>query len=306
VTDEDLNSLCDQARDLWHAGEAEAAVNLWTRAADAGSARAVYNLGYVAESRGDRPEAERLYTIAASADPPFPLAIYNLSVFAIADQKLDLAVELSEKAAALGVAMAALNRGQIASWASDITTAKVWWERAAELGDDGSSAYNLGIHATDEGDRASARRWFERSAELGYPDGMNNFGVLLRQEGDLAGSMEMYERAAEAGSTLAMGNLAELAESTGRMAEAEQWLQRAADAGDEAAAAKLTRIRSHPSPTAQAQNMPQPQRWSLTPPASTVNDAPAGTTGLSAFCNQCGARFQAEDKFCSQCGATRE
>lgn len=277
MTDDELDALCDQARDLWLADNAEPAIALWRRAADGGSARGMYNLGVVAESRGDKEEACRQYELAAAFDPPYPLALYNLSVIALSDKEMERAASLAEQAAEAGVALAAFNRGQMASWESDISTAQRWWELADELGDDGAAAYNLGIHANDDGDRDAARHWFQHSAEKGYPDGMNNFGVFLRQEGDLAGSLELYERAAAAGSALARSNLDELA--------AEE-------------------RRNRPAPPAASRRAAA--SWQSARPAPADATGSASATGqASSFCTGCGQALSPGARFCAECGAAR-
>lgn len=299
-----MDALCDRARDLWLAGDGEPAVRLWSQAADAGSIRAAYNLGVVAESRDDMDEARRWYGIAADADPPYPLALYNLSVIAIADGDLVVAAELAERAADSGVALGAFNRAQIASWASDIATAKRWWVRADELGDEGAAAYNLGIHANQDGDKTEARRWFERSAERGYPDGMNNFGVFLRQEGDLAGSVELYERAAEAGSALAMRNLAELAQLEGRAGDAQRWLSLAAESdGEEDQAVPLPSLPANLGGAGQRPSM-DGQLEALFRDGTSGDPSPTGTASHPGrFCTECGQERHGDGKFCIHCGA---
>jgi len=303
MTDQELELMCDEALALLHAGNVDGATAIWTRAAEHGSPRAMYNLGYQAEARGEITEAKRLYQLAADADTPYALAVYNLSVLAIGEQDLDLGAELSERAAALGVPQAAHNRGQLFSWADDIESAKMWWSQGAQLGN-GSSAYNLGICADADGDSTAARSWFERAAELGHADGINNVGVALMKEGNRVAAMDHYERAAEAGSVLAMNNLSELAQLDGRRADAIAWMQRAADTGDETSKQRLASLQN-PAPERSrittATQPPQRPDWNSVTPVQVTSQA---TSQVSlAPCGNCGASRPGGGKYCVACGA---
>lgn len=241
MTHEELERMCIQASALRDAGNLEAALDLWQRAAAHGSGRALNNLGADAYSGGDIAEAKRLFSLAAAAQPPDAYAMFNLGILADEDGQHDLASRYFEQAGENGHADGAHNRGQIAMKQQDMEAACIWWQRAAELGHK-DAAYNLGIFASKRGDNDGARIWFTRAAELGHAEGMNNLGVALKKAGDRAGALELYERAAAAGSTQALYNLSEIAEGEHRIEDAIAWMQRATEGDDERAYRELARL----------------------------------------------------------------
>jgi hypothetical protein len=136
--------------------------------------RATWNLANQCEGDGDIHEATRLYGIAASAQPPYPLAVHKLSLLALKAGDRERSKLLAEQAADLGVVDAAHNRGVLAEMESDVGSAKYWWERADAMGDGhGESAYSLGVHAQRDQDVEAARRWLARAADLGNEAALN-------------------------------------------------------------------------------------------------------------------------------------
>ena len=93
----DPEALCDQALELYNAGDHEQAAGLWRRAADAGSTRACYNLGIDADEAGDLAEAKWWFTLASTGEPPHGLAMNNLAVFLIDEGDLEQAMVWSER-----------------------------------------------------------------------------------------------------------------------------------------------------------------------------------------------------------------
>ena len=283
-----LEAMCQQAVDLWEAGQAAEAEALWRDAAEQGSGRAMYNLGVVALESGDGAHAEAWFERGASVTPPYPDAVHALSILAM-DVDHARAALLAEQAAELGVVAAAFNRGQIALWSEDFPTAKRWWRQAADLGDE-QAAYNLAIQLQNEGDEDAARVMFWRSAELGHPDGMNNVAVFLRLDDEDDEALDWYTRAAEAGSTLAMRNLAEIADEDGRSEEAAVWLQQAADLGDPVA---VSRLQSRTRVT-RTSGVKVGIAWGA---ADVVHPAYA-----NRYCTECGSVIDVTDRFCPACG----
>lgn len=306
---DDSEVLCDQALELFNASDTPGAVRLWQQAADLGSSRGLYNLGVVAEGRGDTDEAKRLYGLACACEPPFPLAFHNLAGMAIADDELDLAAELAETAAELGVAQGAFNRAQIALWADDMDTARHWWRRAVDLGDE-TAAYNLGMSAKIDGDETAAQEWFRIAAERGSADGMNDYAVGLRIAGDHDEAHVWFERAAASGSTNAMRNLGDITLLDGDVDQARNWYEQAAAGGDEAASEQLALLQDPILRRASSTNSPpstSPKKFSMPSHDSPLQSGDGVSGGglppsNSIFCTSCGHRLGEQDRFCIECG----
>ncbi len=61
-----------------------------------------YNLGYIAQTQGDRKEAEEQYRAAIAADPKFGPPLYNLAIAVTADGDFEQAIRLYRQAIAAG------------------------------------------------------------------------------------------------------------------------------------------------------------------------------------------------------------
>ena len=117
-------------------------------AAENGLTIAAFNYGFMLlQGEGgavDREAAKHWFERAASGDPPDTDAMTHLGRLALLGEETP-----------------------------DFDTARLWWERGAELGD-GRCAYNLGLawlagHGTEPAPVA-AMSWLERAFELGNPD----------------------------------------------------------------------------------------------------------------------------------------
>ncbi|MGI5238795.1 SEL1-like repeat protein [Dactylosporangium sp. CA-139066] len=180
---------------LYQAGRRAGAETAWRRAAAAGLATGMFNLG-ILFSDDDATQSRAWYLQAARA----------------------------------GHAPSMTSTGYLAEIGGDPTTAQHWYTRAAELGDQ-RAAFNLALMAERNGDLATALRWYTTSAELRDVDSMVNLGTLLADQKDVDGATRWMRRAAEAGSVMAMGNLGQWLRKHGDLTEAREWLQRGAEAG---------------------------------------------------------------------------
>jgi CHAT domain-containing protein/tetratricopeptide (TPR) repeat protein len=174
------------------------------RHADAGNARAAYELGKLLDARGE----------------------------------VGSAVEWWQKAAAGGYAAAATNIGVRLARADRLDEAQEWFARGAE-GGDAQGAYNLGLLAYRRERPDEAERWWRKAAGLGDAQSASNVGELLSQRGELEEAETWWRRGAEAGDFSGASQLGHHLYDTGRLDEAEVWLRRLAQAGDARAAERL-------------------------------------------------------------------
>ena len=61
---------------------------------------AYYNLGYIAQTEGDRAEAEKQYRLSIASDPAYGPALYNLGIEVAADGDKQGAIDLYRRAIA--------------------------------------------------------------------------------------------------------------------------------------------------------------------------------------------------------------
>jgi len=61
---------------------------------------AYYNLGYIAQTEGDRTEAEKQYRLSIASDPAYGPALYNLAIEVSADGDKQGAIDLYRRAIA--------------------------------------------------------------------------------------------------------------------------------------------------------------------------------------------------------------
>ncbi|MFE3188366.1 serine/threonine-protein kinase [Nocardia sp. NPDC059240] len=184
----------------------------YRKAAAAGNANAMGNLGYLLEQRGDLSGAEDWYRRGAAAGDEY--AMGNLGYLLEQHGDLSAAEDWYRRAAAVGNSDAMTNLGYLLEQRGDSTEAESWYRKAAAEGD-GSAMGNLGFLLEQRGDTRAAESWYRESAAAGNSDAMNNLGVLLEQRSDLRGSEEWYRKAIGAGSEDAMHNLQALLEHRG-------------------------------------------------------------------------------------------
>ncbi len=120
--------------------------------------------------------------------------------------------------------------------------AKLWYEKAAELGNTNAMNFLGALHLFGEvveQDYAEARRWFEKAAELGHVDAMFNLGLFHSRgqgvEQNYAEARRWYEKAAALGDGGAMYSIGVLYRDGGGVeqdyAEARRWFEKAVELG---------------------------------------------------------------------------
>lgn len=214
-------------RALDAAGQAADAVDWYRRAAEAGDAVAMGNLGVMYE--------------------------HGTGV----GQSTEEAMAWYRRAAEAGNAIAMTNLGLAYANArgvpQDYEAARSWYRRAAEAGDT-LAMVNLGGMYLEgigvEADAAEAARWFEMGAADGDPTATSALAALrglgVGVSKDTARSLALFHSAAEAGDPGAMKLLGDM-HATGTnvprdMAEAVRWYRRAAEAGQTEAMERLAEL----------------------------------------------------------------
>jgi TPR repeat protein len=168
----------------------------WRAAADTGDLAAMYDLGVLAERRGDLAAAESWWRRAGAGGDR--------------DAMFNLAALLAEH--------------------GEAEQAERWYSRAAAAGD-ADAAYNLGVLLAGRGDLGSARLRLEAAAATGHVRAMLALGAVAAGSDDDAAAETWWRRAADAGDAAAMHNLAMLLRDLGRRPEAEVWWLRSAAVG---------------------------------------------------------------------------
>jgi TPR repeat protein len=234
----------------------------YERAAAAGDAGAMHDLGYLLERSdpSDLAEVWQWYERAAVAG--HRCAMNDLGRLAERADPPDLrtAREWYERAAAAGETDAYFRLGYLLAERidpPDLRAAREWYEKAAEHGS-ATAMYNLGqLHSyqLEPQDLAAARRWYERAAADGHPDAPFVLGVLSAAAADPAAAVIWYEKAVAAGHSGAMNNLGTVLEdklAPPNLPAAMEWYERAAAAGNSNAKTNLARLRGTATATGPA------------------------------------------------------
>jgi TPR repeat protein len=230
------------------------------RAANAGDAGAMVNLGFAYE-RGngvpqDLAEARKWYEKAATAGNAYGMR--NLGILyrdgsGVAKDSAQ-ARKWFEKAVAAGNIEAMNSLGLLYETGNgvpmDYAEARKWFQKAVSAGNAGGMV-NLG-YLYDKGygvtqDYTEARKWYEKSANVGNAVGMKNVGVLYRDgfgvAKDPTEARKWFEKAAAAGNSDAMTSLGVLYETANGVpkdfVEARKWYEKAAAAGNATAMTNL-------------------------------------------------------------------
>ncbi len=116
----------------------------------------------------------------------------------------------SASAANLDNSEAMLKLGQVAFLAGDWEGARVWFEKAATLGNTDAMGALGGLAEMEAGDPEAGRGWWEKAASLGDSDAMFALGSLAKEAGDLDAARGWWEKAANHGHPDAARFLAEL------------------------------------------------------------------------------------------------
>lgn len=214
--------LLDEGKRLEEDKQIAQAIEKYKQAADLGNAEAWNALGVVTMQDGDSKAPEAFGYFSKAADGGYPRGIYNLGfcyqdgVGAASDPSK--AVGLFQKASDLGipeamVALASAYETGIGT-TSDAGKAILWYQKAADAGNLDAivalgKAYAEGNGVTR--DEAKAATFFEQAAAKDRADAINNLGVLYAKgrgvSKDAAKAKSLYAKAAELGNADARDNL---------------------------------------------------------------------------------------------------
>lgn len=208
---------------LWD--EDPVAAREWLRrAADAGESEAMSELGFRL-GRGDPGQAVAFYERAAEAGN---LTAMNNLGLTLADQDPDMALAWFRSAAEQGNVEAMRNLGTLLAMRDDRPGALEWLHRAAKAGHTEAMRI-LGLQLEADGLDAGARHWLTHAARKGNSRAMLNVALLAQDEDDADGYLTWITRGVEAGDTACMFTLGVRLSSSGRAEEARSWLLRAAE-----------------------------------------------------------------------------
>lgn len=251
--------LVDEARAQYDLGNYEEAFALYLQAAEAGDAKAIYNVGAL-YARGEGVEEDDLTALEwfkKAAEMDYPDALYtigNAYSFGNYGLQIDYGASFSYclRAAQLGNAKAMFAIGNMydrgIGIAEDKELAVQWYQKASMLGN-ASATYNLASkylngEAVQE-DPVFAGKMFERAAELGSVSGMvetghayhyGRYGMAV----DYAVAAQWYQKGVDQGDAHCMRHLAELyASGLGVEKDIEQartYYLQAQEAGEDVAA----------------------------------------------------------------------
>jgi len=220
----ELDLLLEKAISFDRAGYLDLAVCLWEKAAELGSARAMFNLGDVAKAAANFEACESWWI----------------------------------RAAQLGNTDASFSLGVLFKDRANITDAMIWWKRAEALGDEGATkaievTRSLGLDPDFPVDvnqlsipqlnslAYQYNKWedsdkvlfyLQKSADLGDLEALNDLALEISRRGDEEKSRLLLTKAAEAGHSVAMLNLGGSFAKESRFADAKEWWRRAAELGN--------------------------------------------------------------------------
>ena len=209
-------AMYERGRTADETGNHIEALSWYLKAADAGDAQAMYNVGnHYAMAIGverDYREALRWYT--KSADAGFPSAM--TAIGSMYEQGYGVEKEGRE--------------------------ALTWYQKAADAGD-ATAMNNIGILYADGKlvgqDISAATEWLRKAADNGSAAGARNLGLIYYLgygvEQDYAQALTWFRKAADAGDAAAMHGIGDMYLNGQGVAEdsakADEWYQKARDAG---------------------------------------------------------------------------
>jgi hypothetical protein len=182
-------------------GDLDGARDLFERGAANGDIKCRRGLGLIALKQGHTETG--LTHLRLAADENEPMALRLLGVMANArDEK----VGFLTRAANLGDDGAMDLLGDVAEGDGNIGDARMWWERAAELGN-GDSFRSLGLDAYNREDFETAISYWDRGIEANPNHGWCLFSrafIGMERDEDITAMWALYCRAAEVGNPQAM------------------------------------------------------------------------------------------------------
>ncbi|WP_052434354.1 tetratricopeptide repeat protein [Streptacidiphilus melanogenes] len=224
-TSADLLALARAARGRWRLRRA---FQLYTRAADTGSAEVLQALALIRYQTGDLAQAERLAQLAATAGDT--TALLHM---ARGRQRSGMAAEAHD------LYLRAAHMGDTEAWQGivhlhvaqgDLDGAERLAQEAADAGHP-KALERLSVW-TESVDPELSKRLSLLAAEAGDLGALRRLARRRRSAGDLAEAQRLYQLAVDAGDMAALCALALLFEEAGQPAEAERLARQAADAAD--------------------------------------------------------------------------
>jgi tetratricopeptide (TPR) repeat protein len=175
-----LRARAEEDREAGRTAEALAG---YRAAANAGSARAAYELALTLQRGGHAETAAEWYRRAANLG--HPLALNNLGTIALMSGKVEEAEQWFRRAVDLGDWTAALNLGATLHEQGRLEQAEHWWRLASVSDSDAAAnaAYNLGLLLQRQGRHDEAETTWERAVEAGNADAALHLGHLRYTEG---------------------------------------------------------------------------------------------------------------------------
>ena len=189
--------------------------------------RQIAKVAYEQRQAHQAPITERAIRKAAAAGNA--AAMVDLGVLLDEQGKAGEAEEWFRKAAAAGDTRAMVNLGVLLDEQGKAGEAEEWYRKAAAAGRT-AAMYNLAVLFAEQGDAGEAEEWLRKAAAAGDTEAMVNLGALLDEQGKAGEAEEWYRKAAAAGRTAAMYKLAVLLGEQGDAGEAEEWFRKAAAA----------------------------------------------------------------------------
>jgi TPR repeat protein/DNA polymerase III delta prime subunit len=211
--------------------ESQISISAWTKAADAGDTRAMFNFGVLLQT-ADPPDldgARHWFQKAAEAGDMY--AMNNLADLLEKRELWDEAETWYRKAAEAGDRQAMHNLANLLYKRGKPDEAEALWHKAAEAHFT-PAMFNLAVLLNQQGKSGEAETWYRKAAEAGDMYAMNNLADLLEKRELWDEAQTWYRKAAEAGHSAAMVNLGVLLNQQGKSGEAETWYRKAAEAGE--------------------------------------------------------------------------
>ena len=219
---------------------ATAAIAAFEKAADAGNAGAMFNLGLLlAGLEPPQLDAARgWYQKAADAGDTDAMVNLGLMLEQLERPQSDAARAWYRKAADAGDTDAMVNLGNLLARLDppEAGAARNWYAKAIEAGHIGAM-FDLAVllEHQDPPESDAARGWYQKGADAGHVPAMLTVGNLLfaLKPPELDAARGWYQKAADAGQIEAMYNLGNLlaALDPPELDAARDWLEKAADAG---------------------------------------------------------------------------
>jgi uncharacterized protein len=204
------------------------------RAANERNPHALDALGRLLAEQGKQDEAIDLFRRAAAAGSAVGAADLAAQLELRGD--VEGALAAYRRAAGRGASSAARRLGELLIQRGEEEDG-IWWLQRAAVAGDLEAANALGMLLRSRSDTIQARAWLEHAAHRGYAPAAYHLGTLLAQLGQDDQAKQWLLQAAADGGLIAAHKLGTLYYERGAYDAAERWLRSVADATDEQLAA---------------------------------------------------------------------